>query len=415
VTRPRPSHVLLLLAGVLVSVAILAIVLPKLAHLAPPTPHTATHTRRGHHGLLTFGHLLLVFALSSLVSGALVIRWGARLVRDRIENRVSRTYGLYEIRLSLHDEARPQDVIDMVEGLLNTVREFPEHRARQGQPFVAFEAHFGPGATGELEWVLCLRCEPTIVQALDGIISGAYPDVRVGYDFTGPPSEIAGTIAIPGHVLRFRKARSFVFPLDVEVKDGATRLLEAVAQAQAALQKPSTVRIQLVPCALPIERYARERLRGHEDRLAVGITGGAGALERAEMTAAARSQEHSWCWLEVQVAAGSRAHANRIAAALQSRRGQNRLHRRWMLAREDLYRRRFPTAYPPLLPSASLRGLASASEVAQLLALPGARLRNVPVRRGALPRMPAPPEVPMASGDAQPELPPGVDGLEGEP
>ena len=72
---------------------------------------------------------------------------------------------------------------------------------------------------------------------------------------------------------------------------------------------------------------------------------------------------------------------------MQARRGENRLHRRWMHVRQNLYRRRFPHALGPLLPSP--RSLVSAAEAAHLLALPSARMKGVPVRRLALPRIPA--------------------------
>lgn len=418
--RPRATHLLLLAVGFVVSVAILLIVLPKLAHFAPgpPSPHTTGspaptvapavgHRHGSGHGWLTLGHLLLWLFLASTIVGILLLaRWASRIVRERLENRLTREYGLYELRLSLHDEAPEQDVVDMVEALLHAVREFPEQRSREGQPFIALEAHYGPGPSGELEWLLCVRCERTLVETIDGIIAAAYPDVRLGYDFTGPPGEVEGHIPVPGHVLRFRKSRSFIYPIVSEVQPGAARSLEVIAQAQAAVGVPSTVRFQLIPCALPIERYARERLRGHEQRLTAGDGGTLGALNRSEMTAAAASQDHAWCWLEVQIASDSRETANRIAAAVLARRGENRLQRRWMILRQDTYRRRFPTAYPPLLPSPTLRTLTSSSEVARLIALPGARLKNVPVRRLALPRIPAPPELGMAAEDPQPQLPP---------
>ena len=62
-----------------------------------------------------------------------------------------------------------------------------------------------------------------------------------------------------------------------------------------------------------------------------------------------------------------------------------------MPVRQNLYRRRFPTATPPLLPSP--RALISAAEAAHLLALPTARMKGVPVRRVAIPRIPMPPEI----------------------
>jgi hypothetical protein len=418
VIRPRGGVyvVLLLLAGLFGSVLTYALLLPDLAHLGPPAATTpANHlaivhrgARHAHHGWLTLGHIALIFLVSAVLSVLAFAWWATRIIRCRLARRLTREYGLYEIRLSMHDQARGQDVTDMTEALLNAVRAFPEDRARDGQSFLAFEAHYAPGVTGEMEWLLCLRCESELVQTLDGIISSAYPDVRVGYEFTGPPAPVNGTLPIPGHVLRFRKARSFLYPSIGEVQDGAAaRPLEAIAQTQAAVGRPSTVRFQMTPCALPIERYARERLRHHEYRLRTRDGGVAlGELDRNEMTSAADAQSHTWCWLEVQVAAESRQTANRIAAALQGRRGANRLQRRWMILREDLYRRRFPTAYPPLLPALTLRTLACAGEVAHLIALPGARMKNVPVRRLALPRIPAPPEIGMAPEDPTPELPP---------
>jgi hypothetical protein len=431
--RVRPSHVLLLLIGLIVSGVMLAVLIPKLGHLSivrPPTaspavttstataspppralapPSAVPHEPAAHHGWLTLGHLLLIIATSFTLSIISFAGWLSYIVRRRLANRLTREYGLYEIKLSMHDEAREQDLVDMVESLLHTVREFPEQRGRDGQPFIALEAHFGPGCTGELEWVLCVRCERALVASIDGIVSAAYPDVRLGYELLGPPQEIGGVLKEPGHVLRFRKSRSVVYPIVSEVQPGAARPLEAIAQAQAVLGVPSTVRFQMTPCALPVERYARERLRAHEDRLAIGDGGILGSLNRTELTAAAASQDHAWCWLEVQVACESREQANRIAAAVLARRGENRLQRRWMIVREDLYRRRFPTAYPPLLPSPTLRTLTSSYEIAHLIALPGARLKNVPVRRLALPRIPAPPELGMAASDPRPELPPGVD------
>ncbi|HEY3830164.1 MAG TPA: hypothetical protein VGL57_13305 [Solirubrobacteraceae bacterium] len=411
--RPRTGPMLFLIAvGLLMSVVMLAVLIPKLGHLAHPPPgsasavHAAAHRTHKGHGWLTFTHFVWVVGASGVVSAVAVGWWLVAVVRRRLENRLTREYGVFEVRLSMHDQAREQEVTDMVEALLGAVREFPEQRSSQGQPFVCFEAHYGPGEGGELEWVLCLRCERQLAAALDGIISAAYPDVRVGYRFAGPPREIGGRIPRPGHVLRLRKQRSFVFPLTDEVQPGAARPLEAVAQAQAAAGVPSSVRIQMTPCALPVERFARTRLRDREARLAADDGGHLGSLSSSEMQAAARSQSHTWCWLEVQVAAPNREIANRIAAVVQARRGQNRLQRRWMIWREDLYRDRFPSAYPPLLPGLGLRTLASASEVAQLVALPTGRLKNVPVRRLALPRLPAPPDLQIAEPDAQPGRPP---------
>ena len=71
-----------------------------------------------------------------------------------------------------------------------------------------------------------------------------------------------------------------------------------------------------------------------------------------------------------------------------------------MTVRQGLYRRRFPRALGPLIPS--FRTLVSAAEVAHLLELPSARMKGVPVRRVTIPRIPAPPEIVRGSRPAAP-------------
>ena len=122
-------------------------------------------------------------------------------------------------------------------------------------------------------------------------------------------------------------------------------------------------------------------------------------LNRAEMANAERTQNRSLFWLEARRRRRHRETCRQLAAAVQARRGENRLHRRWMLVRQNLYRRRFPTATPPLIPSP--RALISAAEAAHLLALPTARMKGVPVRRIAIPRIPMPPEILRADADAR--------------
>jgi hypothetical protein len=310
------------------------------------------------------------------------------------------TYALYELHLSTHDEAKPQDLEDMVESIANVVRAFPGDRARSGQPFIALELICGAGQDG-MEWSINLRCEPGSVRALDAAISAAYPDVRVGRRHADAPLPRPGALRIPGHVMRFRKERSFVYALVAPDEALASPPLEQIALAQVALQAPSVVRFQLTPTPSFFEELARRRYRRHENKLVRqerwGLPEGglSSTLNRAEMRNAQRTQNRSLFWLEVVVAADSAQDCKTLAAAVQARRGENRLHRRWMHARQKLYRRRFPHALGPPLPS--LRSLVSAAEAAHLLALPSARMKGVPVRRLTLPRIPAPPEAMRAT------------------
>ena len=106
----------------------------------------------------------------------------ATTVDRRLRNRLSRRYGRYEIKLSMHDDAKPGDLEDMVEAIGAAVRKRYSDRVSDGQPFVALELWHRPSDAG-LQWTLCLVCEAQMTRTLEAIIAGAYPDVRVGREF----------------------------------------------------------------------------------------------------------------------------------------------------------------------------------------------------------------------------------------
>ena len=289
----------------------------------------------------------------------------------------------------------------MVESIANIVRAWPADRVRHGQPYLALELICGgaPRTDGdqELEWSINVRCEPRTVAALDGAISAAYPDVRLGRAHGEQPRPRAGALGEPGYLMRFRKERSFVYSLIADGEEQASSPLEQIARSQIAAGAPSIVRFQLTPTPSSFEELARRLYRRHENKLVRqerwGLPEGGlwSTFNRAEMRAAERTQNRSLFWLETVVAADTREVCKTVAAAVQSRRGENRLHRRWMIIRQRLYRRRFQRALGPLIPS--FRTLVSAAEVAHLLELPSARMKGVPIRRVTIPRIPAPPEV----------------------
>jgi len=362
-----------------------------------PRSKSRRHTQ-GAGGLLHPGWLtLLLVVAGEIAAGALLVAvLLVVLVVRRVRLRSRREYALYELHLSMHDQAKPQDLEDMVEAIANIVRAFPAERARSGQPYVALELICGGGQQG-MEWSINVRCEPSAARALDAAISAAYPDVRVGRRHAEAPLPRSGALRVPGYVMRFRKERSFVYPLLAAGEELASPPLEQIARTQIALDAPSIVRFQLTPTPSFFEEYARRVYKRHENKLVRqerwGLPEGGlwSTLNRAEMSNAERTQNRSLFWLEAIVAADTMQSCKTVAAAVQPRRGENRLHRRWMIARQNLYRRRFPHALGPLLPSS--RSLVSAAEVAHLLALPTARMKGVPVRRLTLPRIPLPPEV----------------------
>ena len=232
----------------------------------------------------------------------------------------------------------------------------------------------GPPArrsTQELEWSINVRCEPGAVAALDGAISAAYPDVRLGRAHGEQPRPRPGALREPGYVMRFRKERSFVYSLIADGEEQASSPLEQIARAQIAAGAPSIVRFQLTPTPSFFEELARRLYRRHENKLVRqerwGLPEGGliSTFNRAEMHAAERTQNRSLFWLETVIAADSREVCKTVAAAVQSRRGENRLHRRWMIVRQ----RPLPPPLParartagPLVPHAGLgrRGRAPA-------------------------------------------------------
>jgi hypothetical protein len=186
----------------------------------------------------------------------------------RTRARSRRVYALYTLHLSAHDEAKPQDLEDMMEAIANLARAFPTDRARTGQPFIAYELRHLPGAGGQLEWSLAIRCPPALAVALDGTLSAAYPDVRLGHRGDGTPHpDPTPPTGVPGHVIRLRKRRGFVYPLVADGDQLASPPLEAIAHTQAALAVPSLIRFTLSPAPESLEALARRRYRRHENRL----------------------------------------------------------------------------------------------------------------------------------------------------
>lgn len=357
----------------------------------PSRQRHATQTPLGLH--LPGGSLLLLVGLEILGGVLIVTATAGVLIARRWRQRSRRHYELYELHLSAHDEAKPQDLQDMVEAIANIVRVFPGDRMRDGQPYLALELICGHAHQG-MEWSLNLRCEPRTVRALDAAISATYPDVRIGHRHDDPPLPRPGRLREPGFVMRFRKERSFIYPLLAAGEELASPPVEQIARAQIELGEPSIVRFGLTPTPTFFEEYARRLYKRHENKLVRqerwGLPEGGlwSTLNRAEMTDAQRTQNRSLFWLETVVAADTIQACKTVAAAVQSRRGENRLHRRWMYLRQGLYRRRFAQGLGPPIPS--IRNLVSAAEVSHLIELPTARMKGVPVRRQMLPRIPAP-------------------------
>ena len=299
-----------------------------------------------------------------LLIGALMLM----LVARRVRRRGRREYALYELHLSTHDQAKGQDLEDMVESIANIVRAWPAERIRNGQPYVALE-------------LICGVAPAQRRAARDGVVDQHPLRAEIGerarrrdqrrlprrparpHPRRAAPARAPACCASPGYVMRFRKERSFVYSLIADGEEQASAPLEQIARAQVAVAAPTVVRFQLTPTPSRFEALARRLYRRHENKLVRqerwGLPEGGltSTFNRAEMRAAERTQNRSLFWLETVVAADTPEACKTVAAAVQSRRGENRLHRRWMIVRQGLYRRRFPRALGPLIPSFRIAGV----------------------------------------------------------
>ena len=85
-------------------------------------------------------HTLLVgLALTWAGAIPLVVIGLGLTVRRRFANRLRRHYERYPLNLTMHDEAKPKDLDDMIEAIANAIRPPLQTRWRDGQPFIAIE------------------------------------------------------------------------------------------------------------------------------------------------------------------------------------------------------------------------------------------------------------------------------------
>jgi len=288
----------------------------------------AAHPSAGHdRGLVHLSGIRLALLVAIelavgvlLIGGVLVV-----LVIRRVRHRSRRTYALYELHLSTHDEAKAQDLEDMVESIANVIHAFPGDRARSGQPFVALELICGAGQQGT-EWSINLRCEPRSVRALDAAISAAYPDVRLGRRHAEAPLPRPGRLRVPGCVMRFRKERSFIYPLVAAGDELSSPPLEAIAHAQVVLGVPSVVRFQLTPAPTFFEALARALPPPREPARAPGALGTARGRPDLHAQPSRDGQRRAHAEPQPVLARdhGRRRHARDLQAARRRRAGPPR-------------------------------------------------------------------------------------------
>jgi Replication-relaxation len=270
-------------------------------------------------------------------------------------------------------------------------------RAIAGQASVAVEAHYAPPVEqrpGEA-W-LAVTCPSVSVSRVEAAFRAAYPNVRLG-----PVPHQVG--AVPA-LLRLKKHRAFLWRaatvagtrFEREPQPAMNRLLTTMA----AGERPCFAQITLTPAPAVLERIARRAYKAHESRLSRDrrehvVTHDRSLVDETELRGGLEIQHRSLFFTDIRVVAPSRSDCERVAAALRTERGENRLVERGTAFRHGLlglYARRVLRGEGNALPSPS-RGVMAPLELAELWQLPGIDYSTVPFSRGPLPLAPAPPEI----------------------
>ena len=336
-----------------------------------PAPRPASHARPVSRHRAQPGGLLPAATVRALIRAGVEIAAGIALiglllmalVGRRARRRSRREYALYELHLSTHDQAKPQDLEDMVESIANIVRAWPAERIRDGQPYLALELICGHAphsrAGREMQWSINIRCEPRDVAARWTARSA-------------PPTPTSGSAASTASDPRPRGGRAARAGVRDAVSQGAQLRLLADRRRRRS-RRPRRLSRSPAPrsrsarrrsCASSSPRPRRSSRRSRGACTAATRTSscarsagdcpraGCGRRSTAPRCAPPSAPRTAAC-------SGSRPSSpptprevcKTVAAAVQSRRGENRLHRRWMIVRQRLYRRRFPRALGPLVPS----------------------------------------------------------------
>jgi hypothetical protein len=266
-----------------------------------------------------------------------------------------------------------------------------------GQPSIAVEAHYGPPAVGGSgEAWLAVTCPSVSVSRVESALRAAYPNMRLG--------PVPHQVGAAPSLLRLKKHRTFLWRtatvagtrFERDPQPAMNRLLTTMA----AGEQPCFTQVALTPAPAVLERIARGAYKAHESRLSRerrehAVVRDRSLLDDAELRGGLEIQHRSLFFTDVRVIAPTRGDCERVAAALRTERGENRLVERGTRIRHGLlglYSRRIVRGEGNPLPSPS-RGVMGPLELAELWQLPGVDYSTVPFSRGALPLASAPPEI----------------------
>jgi hypothetical protein len=360
-----------------------------------PDPHAAKST-----GLSSW---VARWARTALVTGAAIVLATLAVAlallgpRLRARRRRARERQRYELIPYRNDVATPERMVQVFQALGATLGRRWFRRLLAGAPTIALETHVLPRRDGPARVVLTVLCSPQDALLVDSCLQIAYPDVRVGYEFTVAPRPARDAPSWTSYVKRLTKLRPFIAQVGT---DPATRggyapehqLIDDLLVNLAEVKAPVSVQLAITPAPRWVDRLARRAYREEEHAIAglrnSGELGDRSPSADAQLRGGLASQHQLLFYCDIRCASCNPDIALLAAQSLSQAAGVNRLRVRepWLL--RELHARRIPKGVPRLLPPVR-HGILSSAELAHLWQLPSHRPKSVAIKRSNLMREPA--------------------------
>jgi hypothetical protein len=302
----------------------------------------------------------------------------------------------YEIIPYRNDVATLERMVQVFQALGATFNRRWFRRVLTGAPSVAFEIHVLPHRNRSARVVLSVVCTPQDALLVDSCLQIAYPDVRVGYEFTVDPQAAQDAPTWIHHIKRLKKLRPFITQVGGDPAGRGDRafehqLTDDLLVNLAQIHAPVTVQLVLTPVPRWVDRLARRAYREEEHAIAgrrnAGELGDRSPIADAELRGGLVAQHQLLFYVDIRCASSDPGVALLAAQSLSQGTGVNRLRVKepWLLT--QLHARRIAKGVPRLLPPIR-HGVLSSRELALLWQLPTQRPKSVSVKRSNLLREP---------------------------
>jgi Replication-relaxation/TraM recognition site of TraD and TraG len=368
----------------------------QVAHRPPrqAVDTAARSTTTGAHVMRWASLALLVVAVGAfaVLCGALALLPSRLRARSRRAGERER----YEIIPYRNDVATLERMVQVFQALGATFNRRWFRRVLTGAPSVAFEIHVLPHQNRSARAVLSVVCTPQDALLVDSCLQIAYPDVRVGYEFTVDPQAAQDAPTWIHHIKRLKKLRPFITQVGSDPTGRGDRsfehqLTDDLLVNLAQIHAPVTVQLVLTPVPRWVDRLARRAYREEEHAIAgrrnAGELGDRSPIADAELRGGLVAQHQLLFYVDIRCASSDPGVALLAAQSLSQGTGVNRLRVKepWLLT--GLHARRIAKGVPRLLPPIR-HGVLSSRELALLWQLPTQRPKSVSVKRSNLLREP---------------------------